>query len=229
MRAATRTHGPAGNSQNARFCCLLVEAIDRVVQGDSTFKQFGWKRLGEQITGGFLAYDDSVVHDDVLKYTKRWLHDNMFHPLIILKAMDLAGGTLGYEGYKIIRSCETCGRKSYRGLLPLTSDLQKWAKVVEKAGSVLCPFKFEDTEHGKSLSFDYERALLLIFRRFGMMEAGRLRGLSVDQALDGGRLSKNENQVCNGIGIVDVSAQCPETGEYLLADPRSANAQSRNL
>jgi hypothetical protein len=55
-----------------------------------------------------------------------------FYPLAILKEMDLAGGTLGYEGYKILlkveKKTEADGKKRYYGLLPSSSELQNWAK-----------------------------------------------------------------------------------------------------
>ena len=216
-------------TENGRFSRIVESIINTTISSDRNFRQWGRKRLGEQLGRTVLRYSDNVVHESVMKYCKHWLRENLFHPLEILKAMDLAGGTLGFEGYEILRSVETRGQKHYRGLLPSTSDLQRWAKVVEQVGNSLCPVFFTDTPHGECVQFDYEKALMLIFRSFKMIEAGKVRGLSIDQAMDGGRLSKNENQLCNGIGIVDISARCPELGNFILADPTSGNAQSRNL
>jgi hypothetical protein len=43
----------------------------------------------------------------MIHHAKKWLQQNVFHPIAIIWEMDLAGGTLNYEGVKIICHVET--------------------------------------------------------------------------------------------------------------------------
>jgi hypothetical protein len=73
--------------------------------------------------------------------------------------MYLAGGTLGYAGYKIIWNLRTNGEKWKCGcLLPSTTEIQRWAKKVEEVAKVLCPMKRYVTSHGKCIEMaDYKK------------------------------------------------------------------------
>ena len=72
----------------------------------------------------------------------------LFHPLDILKSMDLSGGILDYEGIKIFRGVETCGVKFLRSIIPSTGELQRAASLVEKVANIECPLKKEILDLG---------------------------------------------------------------------------------
>ncbi len=46
---------------------------------------------------------------------KLWLHKNVCTPWQVLKAMDLAGGSLNYEGIEVLRKVESDGKRYCRG------------------------------------------------------------------------------------------------------------------
>jgi hypothetical protein len=51
----------------------------------------------------------------MVRQASEWLRNNVFTPFAILREMDLAGGTLSYEGLEVLRAVETKGKKCYRG------------------------------------------------------------------------------------------------------------------
>jgi hypothetical protein len=60
-------------------------------------------------------YDDAVCLEAIMKRSKDWLRTNVFTCHNILREMDRAGGTLGYEGIEIMRSVEKKKVKWYKG------------------------------------------------------------------------------------------------------------------
>jgi hypothetical protein len=85
-------------------------------------------------------------------------------------------------------------------------------------------------DHGKCIRLqDLKKVFLLILEGYGLTEIAKQRSGSVSQSMDGANLSKKENHVANGLKNIDIVAKCPETGEYLLADPTLANTQSQNM
>ena len=80
---------------------------------------------------------------------KHWLRTNVFTCYNILKEMDLAGGTLGYEGIEIMRSAETKRAKYYQGsVIPSIPEFKRTAKKVEQLGHCLAPSVLGVTDAG---------------------------------------------------------------------------------
>jgi len=52
--------------------------------------------------------------DEIIKVSKRWLHNNVFTPVEILRQMDIHGGTLKYEGLSVFNDVESAAYKSKR-------------------------------------------------------------------------------------------------------------------
>ena len=131
---------PGEESENSRFMRLLTTALEVLISTDKNSRKWGRERLGKYMAKVFLEFDDELLHEHVVRYAKTWLRQNVFHSLHILREMDLAGGTLGYEGYEIIRRVESKGKKHFQGMFPSSSELKRAAKMVEKVGTVYCPF-----------------------------------------------------------------------------------------
>jgi hypothetical protein len=62
----------------------------------------------------------------IIDAAKKWLRRNVFSPWKVLKAMDLAGGSLNYKRIEVIRGLETGGKCYYRGsVLPSTAEIKR--------------------------------------------------------------------------------------------------------
>jgi hypothetical protein len=86
------------------------------------------------------------------------IHQALFHPLDIIRAMDLSGGILSYEAIKILRKVETNGVRFFHGIIPSTKEVQRAAEATEKVAYELCPIKHEIVDVGEkkveSIKFD---------------------------------------------------------------------------
>jgi hypothetical protein len=77
--------------------------------------------------------------------------------------MDLAGGTLSYEGIDVLRRVETCGVKGFRGtIIPSKSEIKRMDGIVEWYASQYCPFTMKLTVKGESIKFDFAKSILCI-------------------------------------------------------------------
>jgi hypothetical protein len=119
---------------------------------------WGRLRVGKMLGKLAFCFDSDVCQDAIIKLPKNWLRENVFHPLVILKEMDLVGGTLGYKEYEILRKvekkAEADGKKIYYGLLPSSSELQKWVKKVEDVSTILCGnLQHYQMDHGECIRF----------------------------------------------------------------------------
>ena len=78
-----------------------------------------------------------------MKIAKEWLRKNVYTPWALLREMDLAGGTLSYEGIEVLRRVETKGEKSVRGcIIPCPADIKRCARTQPAGvGSIEFPTK----------------------------------------------------------------------------------------
>ena len=144
--------------------------------------------------------------------------------------MDLAGGTLSYEGIDVIRIVEIGGLKQFHGtMIPSKSEIKRMAGLVEWFARPLCPHTLKVTPMGEAVEFNYVLTILCILKAFHLDNVGKQRLLSVASSIDGASLSKHLSVVAGGIKITDRGALCPLTGKPLLANPRTMKAQSRSL
>jgi hypothetical protein len=107
---------------------------------------------------GLFSVLDGIAEAALLKKSKKILRATVFTPYAILQQMDEHGGTLSYEGLKVLRKVESLGKKRYYGgLIPSDGEIRRAAQEVERVGRVLCPFKMVRTKLGELLHFDYQK------------------------------------------------------------------------
>ena len=151
--------------EDKRFEKAFHEAITNLVQNDPVFKRWDQERQYEQICNSICSYNSENNDDDngddndndtfiktLIITMKPIIRKLLFHPLDILKAMDLSGGILSYEAIKILRGVETGGVKFFRSIIPSTSELQRAANLVERVADELCPLKREILDLGEKKS-----------------------------------------------------------------------------
>ena len=72
-------------------------------------------------------------------------------PFNVLRGMDLAGGTLSYEGVEVIRKVESDGKKYFRGIFPLTAELKRMAAKIKWFAKGKCPFILRKMSQGEAI------------------------------------------------------------------------------
>jgi hypothetical protein len=143
--------------------------------------------------------------------------------------MDIAGGTLSYEGIEVLRRVETKGGKHIRGsVIPSSSEIKHVARMVEHFAEPLCPFNLQPTPVGEMIQFDIEKTLRTVLGAYGLLSIAVDKSVSVTQSIDGAQLSKNLSHTTGGIKISDRCTRCPFTKKLILQDVGSCNAQSRS-
>ena len=233
----------AKQGENRRFEISFHNAITSLIENDPSFCKWGQERRYEQICKSICTYNhnitDDVVGDDddtfiktLIVTMKPIIRNILFHPLDILKSMDLSGGILGYEGIKILRGVETRGVKFLRSILPSTGELQRAAALVEKVADIECPLKKEILDLGdkkvESISLDIPTVIKLLIDAFGLKEVALVRPVALVQTMDGANLSKNENHTSMGIRLIDIETKDPVTNEFLFKDEGLGKIQSRD-
>jgi hypothetical protein len=213
------------DSRNEVFRNQVRESIDDVVR---LYPRWHTKRTGSLIAQA--VWSDQSNLPELLKLSRRYFRDKVFSPYNVLREMDMAGGTLSYEGLDILRKVETAGLKRYRGsMIPSKSEIKRMASKVEWFARPRCPFVLKETTKGEAIEFDYAKAMLCITQAFHLDEVGKLRSLSIASSIDGASLTKNLSFIAGGIKITDRGARCPLTKQALLDNPTTMKAQSRNL
>ena len=144
--------------------------------------------------------------------------------------MDLAGGTLSYEGIDVLRRVETQGQTRFRGsMIPSKSEIKRMAGMIEWTARPMWPFVIKQTSMGESVEFDYAKTTLCMLQAFQLDTVRKRRSLSVASSIDGASLSKNLSIIAGDIKVTDQAARCPITSKPLLDNPKTMKAQSRNL
>ena len=212
--------GSPGETQNERFQEAIKSAVEDCINNDKRFNRWGTIRRGDQHAKAFFSVLDGIAETALLKKSKKILRETVFTPYAILQQMDEHGGTLSYEGLKVLRKVESRGRKRYYGgLIPSDGEIRRAAREVERVGRVLCPFKMVRTKLGELLHFDYQKKFQLIYNRLGVGEVAKVRGLDTDLTFDGARLSNKENHLCGGFKVTDLLCRHPITGALLFRCP----------
>jgi hypothetical protein len=211
--------------RNESFKQELMEAINHVL---GKYSRWSSKRTGALVAQTVWAHDGFLP--ELVKLSRKYFRANVFTPYNVLREMDLAGGTLSYEGIDVMRRVETGGLKRFHGsMIPSKSEIKRMAGMVEWFARPLCPYTLKLTSMGEAVEFDYGKTMCCIFRAFHLDEIGKRRSLSVASSIDGASLSKNLSIIAGGIKITDRAALCPLTKKPLLDNPTTMKAQSRNL
>jgi len=158
-----------------------------------------------------------------------FIRKNIFSPANILKAMDLAGGTLSMEAIEVLRSIEHQGRKWFKCLLPSSAAIKKVSVEVEFFAKRMCPFKHGVLqEGGEFVLWNPEQMIAMVLKGFGLEEQAKIRPVSINQAIDSANLSKNLGHTTFGCKVCDMGAYCPTTKRPLYGSADETSIQSRN-
>ena len=202
-------------SRNQEFKNLVVACINNVL---SLHPRWSSKRTGPLVAQAVWSID--ISQPEFVRLARKYFRDTIFTPFNILKEMDLAGGTLSYEGIDILRRVETSGLKRFCGsMIPSKSEIKRMAGKIEWFGASKCPFVLKATPKGEAVEFDYGKAMLCITQAFHLDEIGKVRPLSVASSIDGASLTKNLSIIVGGIKVTDRGARCPLTQQTLLDNP----------
>ena len=159
-------------SRNKAFSKEILDAINDVVH--ASYRRWSSFRVGQLVAKLVWSHEKFIPHLE--KYARKHFRDNVFTSYNILREMDLAGGTLSYEGIDVLRRVETCGVKRFRGsMIPSKSELKRMASVVEWYANKHCPFRSQQTAAGESIQFDYTKAILCITEAFHLDEIGKTK------------------------------------------------------
>lgn len=214
-------------SKNCRFASHTLEAMNDVITG-AEYRRWSADRIGQLVAR--MVWKQDRFRQHLIVCARKYFRENVFTPFNILREMDLAGGTLSYEGIDVLRCVETNGVKGCRGaIIPSKSELKRMASKIEWFAKEFCPFHLKQTTSGESVQFEYAKLMLRIAEAFHLDEIGKMRSLSVACSIDGASLSKNLSIIAGGIKIIDRGARCPITGRLLLDNPLTMSAQSRRL
>jgi hypothetical protein len=158
------------------------------------------------------VFDPDFAHglafDEIMKEAKRWLQKNVFTSVEILYNMDICGGTLNYEGLSILNDVKAA---AYKGKLkriqdcvtPMPPCLQRVARILEKEGDRVCPFKMLNTEFGEGLEFDYARTTCLVINAFGLESTGRTHPINISTPIYAAKVTKNLLHTSAGLKMSD--------------------------
>jgi hypothetical protein len=210
----------------------IIDAVNEVIMKNRKFSRYGITQLGRLIAKA--VFDDRFAMGKgalqfVIHRAKLWLRKHVYTPQAILKEMDLAGGTLNYNGLTVLRRVESKGKRFYRGgIIPSTACLQRAAKVLEKEADKICPFKEINTKWGKGIQFCEARMLKLVCDSFGVTEKAKQEKVSVSESIDASQLTKNLLVITAGFKMIDVDAVDSISGKPLCTDGVFHNVQSRN-
>jgi hypothetical protein len=202
--------------------CGLLEEISKEKKSEKTFRQNA-KLVVHALWD--CAHLHGFLKDEFMMMGKSMLRKEIFSPDKILRIMDLHGGTLSYEGLKVLRQLETDGQKWVRNtVIPSTAELQRAAIVVQHYGSLICPYtikKMPGELDGECISFSPEDVLRLALRACGLEDSARNRSILVSEAIDGAVFTNLIGHVMFWIKITDFFARDPITGKIGICQSRN--------
>eukprot|EP00978_Attheya_sp_CCMP212_P039803 scaffold210768_cov66-Attheya_sp.AAC.3 len=77
------------------FKSELTRSITTVVEQHS---HFGHQKGGKLISDVAWEVCEGPAKESIVKHSTQWIRQNLYSPATVLKAMDIAGGTLGQQG-----------------------------------------------------------------------------------------------------------------------------------
>ncbi len=145
-----------------------------------------------------------VAFDEIIKESKRWLHNNGFSPVKILRQTDIPCGTMNYEGLSVLNDVEAA---TYKGklkrirdrVIPAPPCLQRLARILEKrGGGDVCPFKTIQIPFGESLEFDYAKMTRLVLNSFGLESVGKEHSINISASINAATLTEKLSHTSAG-------------------------------
>jgi hypothetical protein len=126
-------------SRNDRFKFQISGALKTVLD-----RNRHWK--GALVAEVLWDYQDGALQPHLLKLARIHFRTHVFTPFNIIREMDLAGGTLSYEGIDVIRRVATSGVMRFHGsMIPSKSTIKRMAGMVEWFAKGHCPFSDNQT------------------------------------------------------------------------------------
>ena len=114
-------------SRNEVFKNQIVGSINNIL---SLYPRWSSRRTAPLVAQAVWNTDSN--QPELLRLARIYFRNTIFTPFMILKEMDLAGGSLSYEGIDILRRVETSGLKRFRGsMIPSKSEIKRMAGMVE--------------------------------------------------------------------------------------------------
>jgi hypothetical protein len=208
-----------------RVCTEIQQALEKV---RNKFCQVNIAKYGKHFANGLWSYLGDTLQPYVLKRVQKYYRHNVFTPFNVLRGMDL-DSALSYKGVEVLRRVESGGKKYFRGLLPSSAELKRWAAKIEWFARGHFPYQLRSMSDGEAVRFDYAKTTKTVMKAFYLTEVAALRPVSVGFSIDGMSLSKNVDATISGIRVNDRSAQDPLTGQLILSDPSTMIAQSCTL
>jgi hypothetical protein len=106
--------------------------------------------------------------------------------------MDLRGGTLNYEGIKVLNNMEAAysGFGKRGRLLCTPTCLKKVARLLEKRRETISPFKQIHTPFGEGIELDYKKITRLVLNAFSLEDAAKQHSANISASIDAARMSK---------------------------------------
>ncbi len=194
----------------------IVKTINSLVSSKQRYKLLSKQNLAANIAKAVFdpALCDGVALEEVIAESKKWLRNNVFKPSEILKQMDLRGGTLNYEGIKVLNDVEASAsdgnkRRMRNRLICTPACLKRVAKELEKQGDILCPYSHIHTEFGEGIEFDYAKVTRLVINTFGLEDAAKQRQVNISASIDAARITKNLCHTSAGLKMSDIGGRDP--------------------
>jgi len=169
------------------------------------------------------------LHEEFYELSLRFIHHTIYSLANVLKAMDLAGGTLSMEAIEVLHTLEHQGWNWFKCLLPSPAAIKKVSLQVEYFVKRVCPFKHGILkEGGEFVLWNPEQMVALVLKGFGLEEQAKTRSVSINQAIDSANLSKNLSHTTFGCKVCDMGAYCFTTKKRLYGSTDATSIQSRN-
>jgi hypothetical protein len=179
---------------------------------------------------------NGVALEEVISEAKKWLRKNVFVPAAILKQMDLRGGTLNYEGIKVLNDVEASAtdgtnmRRIRSRLICTPACLKRVAKQIEKEGDVICSYRHIHTHYGEGIEFDYTKVTRLVINTFGLEDAAKKRKVNISASIDAAWITKNLCHTSAGLKMTDIGGKDPlqNMQSFLVDEDSLRDLQSYN-
>jgi len=169
----------------------------------------------------------------LITYVKHHLRETVFHPAKILMQMDLAGGTLSMEGLKVLRRCETDGKKYVRNMIICSSaDLKCCCVKVDTLAKHIVPYEHghldEANGGGEFIQWEPRHMMAAMINAYQLTEVAKQRPVEIHVAIDGAMISKNWNHLTAGAKQGDNAALCPRRKQLIYGNVDETTVQSRD-
>jgi hypothetical protein len=194
----------------------IVMEVNKLVSSHQRYKLLSNKNKASLVAKAVMDPNlcDGIAFEEIINQCKTWLRRNVFKPEEILKQMDLRGGTLNYEGLKVLNDVEASAyignKKRIRNRLLCTpSCLKRVARKLEQAAVTICPYQQISTPFGEGVELDYAKVTRLVINCFGLEQIAAEQPVNISASIDAARVTKNLSHTSAGLKMSDPRARDP--------------------